>query len=246
MIIDVHAHLGEDYVFDLAQGEAQLLDMYDRCGVDKAIVQPFMYRPYLEEMRAAHDRVARFSRDNPGRIYGMASINPHFTWQDYEDEAQRCVKDLGFVGLKISTIGMAVNPSSKDGLHVFEVARALKVPVMIHTGNGAPLADPASAWKAIEQFPDVKTVLAHTGGNSMQTQAVMLALKYDNVFLEPSWMPSVCIRAMIETVGADRVMFSSDEADNLPAALSIFRLMAGSEAALEQVLCRTARTVYGI
>jgi len=246
MIIDVHAHLGEDYVFDIAQTEQTLLDGYDACSVDKAIIQPFMYRPYLEDMRQAHDRIARFCKAHPGRFYGMASINPHFRPEDYEREAVRCMHELGFVGLKISTIGTATDPSSKDGLHVFEVARALGVPVMIHTGNGAPLADPVSAWNAIEQFPTVKTVLAHTGGNSMQQQAVLLAKKYDNVYLEPSWMPSVCIASMIQQVGASRVMFSSDEAGNLEPALHTFRAMAGSEENLKWVLAKTAQEVYGI
>lgn len=246
MIIDVHAHLGEDYVFDLVQTEEQLLSAYNACNVDKAIIQPFMYRPYLEDMRASHDRIADFCKANPGRIYGMASINPHFRPVDYEAEAKRCIRELGFVGFKISTIGMAVSPSSKDGLHVFEIAQELGVPVMIHTGNGAPLADPIAIWKAVELFPDVKTVIAHTGGNMMQTQALLLAKKFDNVYLEPSWMPSVCIRAMINEVGADRVMFSSDEVGNLAPALEVFRMMAGSDENLEWVLGKTAREVYGI
>ena len=107
MIIDVHAHLGEDCVFDIHQDEAELLTAYDRCGVDKAVIQPFVYRPYLEDMRASHDRIAAFCKANPGRIYGMASINPHFRHEDYEAEAERCIRELGFVGLKITTIGTA-------------------------------------------------------------------------------------------------------------------------------------------
>lgn len=246
MIIDVHAHLGSDFVFDLQQNETDLLTAYNRCGVDKAIIQPFMYRPYLDDMRNAHDRIAAFCKANKGRIYGMASINPHFRPEDYEVEAARCIHELDFVGLKISTIGTATNPSSKDGLHVFEVARSLHIPVMIHTGNGAPLADPIQLWKAIEAFPDVKTVIAHTGGNSMQTQALLLAEKFENVYLEPSWMPSVCIGAMIRKIGAKRVMFSSDEVGNLDTALETFRLVAGNEENLEWVLCRTAQEVFGL
>ena len=66
MIIDVHAHLGDDFVFDIAQNEADLLSAYDACGVDKAIVRPFIYRPYLSDMRAANDRIARLCRTHSG------------------------------------------------------------------------------------------------------------------------------------------------------------------------------------
>lgn len=246
MIIDVHAHLGVDYVFDDEQNEDKLISVYDECGVDKAIIQPFICRPYIEDTRRAHDRIYGMCKAQPGRFYGMISINPHFSPEDYEAEAERCVKELGFVGVKITTVAHAVNPSSRDGMHVFEVARRYGIPVMIHTGVGAPLAAPITAWKAIEAFPDVKVVLAHTGGNEMQEQAMMLAMKYDNVFLEPSWMPSVCIAAMVNRIGADRVMFSSDIADNVAPALATFRAVIKDEGTLDTVLHRTAEAVYGI
>lgn len=246
MIIDVHAHLGTDCVFDAEQDEQKLIGVYDECDVDKAIVQPFVCRPYLEDTRLAHDRIHALCKTQPGRFYGMVSMNPHFYHRDYEEEARRCVCQFGFVGIKITTIGHAVNPSSRDGMHVFEVAKEMDVPVMIHTGIGAPLAAPVAAWRAIEAFPTVKVVLAHTGGNEMQEQALLLAHKYDNVFLEPSWMPGVCIAAMVKSVGASRVLFSSDDAANLAVALSTFRLSIKNPDDLETVLYKTAQTIYKI
>lgn len=246
MIIDVHAHLGKDFVFDTEQDEQTLINAYESCGVDKAIIQPYICRPYLEDTRLAHDRIFAFCNAYPGRYYGMASINPHFNREDFDAEAIRCVRGFGFLGLKITTIGHAVNPSSRDGMHVFEVAKELDVPVMIHTGLGAPLAAPVAAWRAIEAFPTVKVVLAHTGGNEMQEQALLLAHRYDNVYLEPSWMPGVCIAAMVKSVGADRILFSSDEAANLSVALATFRLSIGNQDDLDTILYKTALDVYKI
>jgi predicted TIM-barrel fold metal-dependent hydrolase len=246
MIIDVHAHLGEDCVFDESQNEEQLLAAYDACGVDKAIIQPFVCRPYIEDTRAIHDRIYKMTRDNPGRIYGLASINPHFCPEEYEREAVRCIRELGFLGLKITTIGHAVSPSSKDGMHVFEMAQALNVPVMIHTGIGLPFADPANAWRAIEAFPHVRTILAHAGSNLMQEQAIMLAKKYDNVYLEPSWMPGVCITGMVKTVGAGRILFSSDQCGNLPVAIETFKLSIPDKNDLQMVMSGTARQLFGL
>lgn len=246
MIVDVHAHLGKDYVFDDEQTEDELLAVYDENLIDKAIIQPFICRPYLEDTRAAHDRIFRFCQQHPGRFYGMLSINPHFRPEEYEQEASRCVQELGFVGVKMATAAHAVHPSSHDGLHVFEVAKHLGIPVMIHTGIGAPFAAPISAWKAMEAFPSVKVVLAHTGGNEMQEQALMLAMKYENVFLEPSWMPGVCIASMVKKLGAKRVLFSSDTLGNVATALSTFRLCIPSEDDLAQVFEKNARLVYGV
>ena len=88
-IIDVHAHLGYDYVFDEESTEENLLYYYDRYGVTGAIVQPFISRPYMEDTAALHDRIHNFCQDNPGRLCGMASINSHFTQEDYWREAER-------------------------------------------------------------------------------------------------------------------------------------------------------------
>ncbi len=156
MIIDAHTHLGQDCVFDLKNTKYDLLSNFEKYGIDGAIVQPFIERPYLEETRRIHDEIHDLCMEHPGRFWGMASINPHFRPEDYEREAQRCVKELGFVGLKITPAGHAINPASKDGMHVFEVARALNVPVMVHTGNGIPFADPAGIYPAAKAFPDVE------------------------------------------------------------------------------------------
>lgn len=42
-----------------------------------------------------------------GLFYGMASINPHFKDEEVYDELKRCVKELGFVGVKITPIAHA-------------------------------------------------------------------------------------------------------------------------------------------
>ena len=156
MIIDAHAHLGHDYVFDEEITEEELITQYRKDHVDGAIIQPFISRPYIEETKAYHNRIAEFCDAGKGLFYGMASINPHFKDEEVYDELKRCVKELGFVGVKITPIAHAVNPASKDGMKIFDMARELKITVMVHTGSGAPFSDPMMILPAAKQFPDVK------------------------------------------------------------------------------------------
>ncbi|MDR3335766.1 MAG: amidohydrolase family protein [Treponema sp.] len=246
MIIDVHAHLGLDHCFDFEQTEAELLEAYDRYKIDKAIVQPSTPRPYLEDTKAVHDRIAAMCGRNPGRIFGMISANPHFRDADYRAEVLRCKNTLGFIGIKIHTFAYSVNPSGIDGMKVFDIAREIGLPVMIHTGNGIPFADPIAAYGAVKSHPEVSTVISHTGGNMLQTQALIMAKEFKNVYLEPSWMPSVCIAAMIKKVGSDKIMFGSDEIGNLKPALDTFADVIGNDEDYENVMWRTAAKVYGI
>lgn len=244
MIIDLHVHLGEDVVFDETQTEAELLEFYKKYGVDGGIIQPYICRPYMEDTKAIHDRIAKFAKNKERRWWGMASINPHFRPADYDAEATRCVNELGFVGLKITPIAHACHPSSKDALHVFETCRGLGVPLMIHTGAGVPFSDPISVAKAVESFPDVPVVLAHAGSEMHNQQATYLAAKHDNVFLEPSWVGVIGVKNMIRAVGCGKIMFSSDNIYQIPVELAKYRSIIPNQADLEKVLYKNAVQLY--
>lgn len=244
MIIDSHAHLGHDYVFDEEAAEEDLLFYYQKYKVDGAIIQPFISRPYLADTMQIHDRIYEFTKKAPCQFWGMVSINPHFTPEDYEKEARRCIEKLGFVGIKITPIAHGVHPSSEDAFRVFELARQLKVPVMVHTGAGAPFSDPISLLPAVRCFSDVKIVIAHGGTDAFFQQALFLAENYDNVYVEPSWLNILNTRKLIETVGVSKVMFSSDHGINVPMELTKYRTLLEDEVQLERVLSGTAIEVF--
>lgn len=247
MIIDLHAHLGEDVVFDEEQTEEELIAAYRENQVDGAIVQPYLPRIYMEDHQAIHDRIYRLCQDSKEkRFWGMASINPHFRPEDYDREARRCIQELGFVGIKITPIGHAAHPSSKDCMHVWEVCRNLKVPLMVHTGAGIPFSDPISVQRALESFPDVPCVLAHAGSEMHNQQAIYLAEKYENVFLEPSWVGVIGVMNMVKRVGCSKIMFSSDNIYQIPVELAKYRSVIKNQEDLDRVLYRNAVELYGL
>lgn len=244
MVIDVHGHLGVDCVFDETQTEEELLAFYEKYGVDGAIVQPYLPRIYMEDHREIHDRIYRLTQNKEKRFWGMASINPHFRSEDYDKEAWRCIKELGFVGIKITPIGHACHPSSKDAYHVWEVCRELKVPLMIHTGAGIPFSDPMAIEKALNDFRDVPCVLAHAGSEMHNAQATYLAKKFDNVYLEPSWVGVIGVTNMLKAVGSTKIMFSSDNIYQIPVELAKYHSIIPNVEDLENVLYKNAARVY--
>lgn len=248
MIIDAHCHLGTDCVFDLETQEQQLLDNFRKFKIDGGIVQPFIPRPYVEEYQGIHDRIYRLTKKYPGRIWGMASMNPQFREEDYDKETTRCIQELGFVGIKITPPGHSCTPCSRSGMHVFEVARKLKVPVMVHVGMGIPFSDPIKIQPCAEQFPDVKIVMAHCGANFCTQQAIFLAQKYDNVFMEPSGAGIEACADMVTSVGAEKIMFSSDvilqTATEMTKFLDLQQRGILTESNLEQIMYKTAKEVF--
>ncbi len=241
MIIDVHQHLGPCRVFNLNIEEAALLAALDRNGVDAAIVQPY---PGAPDPGAVHDRIAALAREHPGRIFGIMSMSPHCDPAVYRAEARRCVEDLGFVALKIHTIGHAVNPLTPDAQVVYRAAADLDVPVMIHTGPGVPLALPALMLPASREYPDTKFILAHSGHTIYAPEAFVVAQERANIFLDTSWSAPDDIKWFIEGIGPERVMMGSDSLLNLAAELAKYRALDLDDATLEQVLAGTARTVF--
>ena len=245
MIIDVHGHLGYDVAFDLDQDEQTLVDSYRKWDVDGAIVQPFIPRPYVEDYMAIHDRIYQLTKRNDRKFWGMASMNPHFRPEEYAKETERCIKQLGFVAAKLTPIGHAVNPASRDGMACCDVVRQLGVPMMIHTGNGGSFADPIQVAKCAEAFPDLVIVMAHagSGGGSIPT-ATYIAKTHDNVFLEPSWVDIASLAAKISEVGCSKLMFSSDVVENIPVELAKYKEAISNPADLERVLSGTAVEVF--
>ncbi|MFQ6095810.1 MAG: amidohydrolase family protein, partial [Candidatus Bathyarchaeia archaeon] len=130
MIVDVHTHLGYDYVFEEDFSLKDLLTNMEENEVDISIVQPGTVLD-LEVVIKEHNAIADLSKRMPGRIYGMANPNPHLSRNQYYRELGRCVNDLGFVGVKMQTLGHGVDPNKSAGRKVFEAALDLGVPVMV-------------------------------------------------------------------------------------------------------------------
>ena len=240
-VIDAHSHLGEDRVFDLDSPEEGLLDGMERADIEVSVVQPY---PAPDSATATHDRIAAMAKKNAGRIFGLASINPHQDSQAYFNELSRCVKELGFVGVKLHTIGHAMNPAGADGTTVFESASQLGIPVMVHTGAGIPFAAPTSVIPQLKAFPQVPVILGHAGHGLFSGEATAVAEAYPQVSLEPSWCTFYHIGAMVDAVGAGRVMLGTDLPPNTRIMIETIKAIGLSKEDEAMVMGGTAERVF--
>jgi hypothetical protein len=244
-IVDVHAHLGVDQIFDYEFTPEELLAGQSANGVTTTIVQPASVVD-LATVRAQHDAIAALAARFPGRFRGMAGPNPRLPEAEYFEEARRCVRELSFVGLKLHTLAHATSPISRAGRRVFEAARALGVPLMIHTGSGIPWAAPALIAPVAREVPDVRVVMAHSGMMVLAAEALIVAQGCPNVVLETSWTGGPLVRRFVRTLGADRVVFGSDHGDNVATELTKHRTIGLTDTEIARVLGETAVEVYGL
>jgi len=230
-------------VFDLNNTEDEVIGTMDGNEVEVAVVQPF---PGARDVGDVHNRIAELAKAHPGRILGLASMNPHMDRKEYVGEMKRCVEKLGFVGIKMHTVGHAVAPLSGDGMMILETAAELKVPVMIHTGPGVPLASPSMGIPCARKFPEVPIILAHAGSGVFTAEAYIAAAECANIYLEPSWCGVGDIRWLIAELGAGRVMLGSDMLPNQSVEIAKLGAMKLSQEEAKMYAGETAVKVFGL
>jgi predicted TIM-barrel fold metal-dependent hydrolase len=244
MIIDVHAHYGHDYVFDEDNDGETLLYWCERYGIDHAVVQPSVPRPYPEDTSAIHNEIYALCEKHGGRFFGMAAISPHFKPEDYDKELTRCVKELGFVGVKITPVGHAAHPALQSCMHVYEICAGLDIPVMIHMDGNGSFSHPFNILEPAKSFPRVKFVMAHAGGSASFAAALYAAKLCPNIYLEPSWLDIYSLKSSLETLGPERIMFSSDMPMNIPVELAKYRALTEDASVLAQLFSKTSMHVF--
>jgi predicted TIM-barrel fold metal-dependent hydrolase len=243
MIIDAHAHLGFDDIFDEAFTAEELLTSQRNNGIDVTLVQPATAHD-LTTVRGYHDAIAELAAAHPRRFYGIANPNPHLPDDAYELEVQRCVEKLGFRGIKLHPLAHAVNPVGRHGRRVFALASRLGVPVMVHTGSGLPWSAPSLLLPLAEAYPTLPIIVAHAGGMICAGEAGQLAERCPNVYLEPSWTGGFLVREWVNTLGAHRVLFGSDHAGNAATELAKYRTIGLTPVELSWVLGETAARLF--
>jgi predicted TIM-barrel fold metal-dependent hydrolase len=241
-VVDTHIHLGPCRVFGWESTEEQIISSMERNGVDISIVQPF---PGSPDPVKTHDDIARLAEKYPGKIFGLANINPHQDEKFVYKELVRCVKELGFVAIKCHTIGHALMPPAKDADILFETAKELEVPVMIHNASfGMPFSAPGLVIPRAKQYPDVPIIMAHAGACTLTAEAIFIAGEMKNIYLETSWCMTPDIKWAIDYVGADRVMMGSDSSENLDAEMAKYKAIDITDEQRRKALGDTAIKLF--
>lgn len=222
IIVDAFAHLGDCRVHDLTVGDYEVVDALDTNRVSAIVIAPF---PGAPNPVMVHDSIADLGRRYPGRVFGLVNVNPHVDRDRVRREAERAVRQLGFVGIVLDTLGYAANPLGIDAQTIFELGRELKVPVVVHTGSGVPFGLPSLVLSRARDYSDLKIVLASNGPGLFAAEAPVVAREAANVYLAPAWSRSVDLKRLIDDVGPSRVMYGSDLPSNEVAELAKYRAL---------------------
>lgn len=241
-IVDIHLHLGHCNVFDLDTPEEALMGTIEKNKIDAGFVQPY---PGCPDVKKTHNDIAKLMKKYPKKIFGVVSLNPHQDEKEYNAEVDRLIKDEGFVGIKLHTIGHAINPLAADAKKVFEAAKRHKVPVLIHTGAGIPFALPSHVIPMAQAYADLPIVVYHCGmGHVYSTEAYIVAKLCKNVYLEGSWISINEKIWLVGDLGSERMLLGTDLPENTGVEIFQYKSMNLSDKDLANVLGENAIKLF--
>ena len=198
-IFDGHNHIGKRP--GASQETSEIIEAMDMAGVQRAIVFPFPEFP-------DNDYVIDAVKDFPDRLVGFACINP---WDKKAVEELRRCAESGLKGLKLHPMrhGYGVDKHSIVD-PVFSVCTDYKWHVVVHCTSDNPFTMPFQVEEAARTFPEVTFQMAHMGYMWAVDQALLVAGRNENAYLETSAAGVLAIKKAVEQVGAHKVIMGTD------------------------------------
>ena len=240
MVVDMHAHLdlGTDWVVErmLERRLVDIVALSSLCG------GAF---PTVRELEEGNDHVLRWMERFPGRVVGLAYVNPRLGEPGLRELRRSLAAGMRGVKLWISVLA----DDSRVDPYV-ELAQEAGAIVLAHawvktTGNLPFESRPEHVANLARRFPRLVVQLAHFGGE--WETGVRVAKDVPNMVVDISGTlaDSGSVEALVRAVGAGRVLFGTDNTD---FHYCLGKVMGAqlSEAQRQLILCGNACQLLGL
>jgi uncharacterized protein len=215
----------------------------NRNEVDLALVMP---HAVTNDQIKAHEDIVDLCLRFPKRFRGIVNFSPLLDLEDYRSLVARFVCEHEFVAVKLNPMQHLASPLMANSDKVFDTAAELGVPVIVHTGLGAPWALPSLCIPQARRHPELPIILAHAGYSFYTAEAYVAASECANIYLEPSWCSIHDLNWLIQKVNTNRILFGSDQPENIPIELAKYHTLSLDEESLADCLWRTAQHVFNL
>ncbi len=213
LVIDSHAHIGHDggggsgFVHSLYSDDKSMRERAKLMGIDAMCISGFL--AVWTDYEEGNTIVRRAMQRYPGFYHGYAALQPQYV-KDWPRELRKVHVQYGMDGMKPYQPRTLLPYNDPLWDPWYEYGNRMNAYALIHPSPNlvAEMNDVAP------RYPDIAWILAHTGASFRDARyGIEVALKNPNVFLEIT-LTSVTYRViefMVEHVGADRVLFGTDQ-----------------------------------
>ncbi len=187
----------------------------DAAKVDRALVSAW-WGP--KGPLISNDEVAATVAADPERLRGIASVDLHRPMEAVR-ELRRCVKELGFVGVRQLPWLWGLPPDDRRYYPIYAECIELGIPFCLQVGHAGPLrpSEPGRPIPYLDnvacEWPELTIVGGHIG-YPWTEEMLSLTRKYPNVYIDTSaYKPSRYPAALVESMkgrGRTKVLFGSN------------------------------------
>lgn len=241
--IDFHTHIDIAPTFGWIDPPQSLLPLLDDANVERAVVMT--YRDATPSDTSPIEYVRDALHEWPERFIGFARLYPTADGGAAK-LLRQAVSEFGFRGLKLHPVSTLQHPAEKATVHLVKAASELGVPVLFHCGD-EDYCTPLAIEQLVKQVPGATVVLGHMGGYSHSGDAIAVAERNDNVYLETSATPNIAyIQKAVAVLGADRILYGSD-GPGAPPRLEVRKILSAgfSREELAKILRSNALGILG-
>lgn len=207
LIVDSHTHVDISDVFGWYDPPETILSLMEQAGISKSVIMSYVDAPNVNNRIINY--IADCVKKYPDKLIGYARIHPGYGKRAVSI-FREAVTELGFKGLKLHPESIITHPYNDTAVSLIKIAGEMKVPTLFHSGD-ENLSLPLQIGKCAELCPDSIIIMGHMGGFYHTDDAINIAEKFENIYLDTSAMPyPKVIKQAVDKIGADRVIFGSD------------------------------------
>lgn len=220
--IDAHCHVARrSGGSSRGWTNADLVEAADKLGIDKLLCSTPVSRgqPTMDVVRECNNITYEAMKEYPDKILGYAFVNPGYFTESIE-EIERCVKELGMIGIKLYNQYRADEPVV---LPIIRKAAEMQIPVLWHAGH-PPSPEEALRWgqprisdgvhiaALARKVPDAILIHGHIGGGGDWEWGIKALRNVPNVYVDTSGsvVDEGIVEMCVKYLGADRVLFATD------------------------------------
>lgn len=190
-----------------------LLAEMDATGVERALVLPIAFGlPFGDDLTERFMQAIRTAGAEARLVFG-ASV--HHSDAAAVEKLERYAR-AGARAVKLHPAGQRFFPDSENAMRIYEACGRLGMAVFFHAGRAGIEPEYTHQFTLmrnyedmLRRFPQVQFILGHAGARDF-ADAVPLARKYPNAWMEIHGQGVTRLHELIEAVGHDRLLFGSD------------------------------------
>lgn len=202
-ICDAHVHLGPSGPWlpyeDPTIYIDQLMSLLDKFNISRALVFP---NPNVgDKYPETNDYIAQCVQEHPTRLVGFGRVDPR-RGAGAIRELKRIKEKLELSGIKLHPMVECFRPDHPFFDGFFKRIEELKLPVLIHTGDG--FSAPSLALRVAKRYPSMVMILGH-----LREGCVEAMKDSHNIYVETSGSLPEFVE-MATHIDENRVLFGSD------------------------------------